>query len=88
MGLPRWAAELWAKRWLKRAEQGKEGDAVKNGIQWARAHKRELTGIAAAVVAYLYATGNEDAMAFALPVMTFLAGAGFIDSDKVVKGKQ
>lgn len=89
MGLKSAAGEFFAKRWLKRAEQGKEGVGVGKAISYLKAHKRETSAILAAVAAGLVAMGPDYANAVNVLtyVVTFLAGAGFVDSDATHKAK-
>jgi hypothetical protein len=87
MGVRKAAAEFIARRWLKGAEQGKEGEDVKSVLDWLKSHKRETSGAVAALVAYLAYTGKTQAAGWLLSVATFLAGGGYLESDAFHKGE-
>lgn len=89
MGLRQAAAEFFLRNWLKRAEQGKEGKGVSKAIEYLRKHKREASAILAGITACLMALGPDYQQAVNVLgyVVTFLAGAGFVDSDATHKAK-
>lgn len=60
---------------------------MEKAIQFLKAHKREATGLVAGVIGYLAYTGHSGAALNLGYVATFLAGAGFLESDAFHKGQ-
>ena len=82
----RWLVEREVRNELADAEKGKDGPEVQNTIQWLKTHKVLLSKITAGLVAGTAAAGYMKVSAALFSVATFLAGAGYLESDAFHKG--
>lgn len=88
MSLKGWIIRREASAALKDAEQGKDGPEMQATVDWVRTHKAFMGKAIGAVVVVLGIFGYTKAAAVGASVASFLAGAGYIDSDAYHKAQQ
>lgn len=86
-GPKRWLVEREIRADLKDAELGKDGPEMAKTLQFLKAHKRETSGVVAAIGVFLAYTGHTTLAADFGYAVTFLVGAGFVESDAFHKAQ-
>lgn len=90
--------EWYAKRWWKRAQEGKEGPAMQKLVLWIMAHKTDfgaIAGFLALYLSYMHGEGvpffNQGWYEVTYKTLLFVAGpavgSGLIKSDSYYKDK-